>query len=91
MLAQARAWQPAQLRSPLSFLQQIDYYPGGSQALLAERRRKLAAAKELRKQAGEHEGAITPDPLGGRPNRMLFSGGDSLTLIGRDHATTSQT
>ena len=35
----------------MSFLRPVDYYRGNSEALLAERRRKLQAARELRKQA----------------------------------------
>jgi len=34
----------------LSFLRPVDYYRGDPEALLAERRRKLQAARELRKQ-----------------------------------------
>jgi putative transposase len=38
------------LHSSLSFLRPADYYRGNPEALLAERRRKLQAARELRKQ-----------------------------------------
>ena len=38
------------LHSALSFLRPVDYYRGDPEALLAERRRKLQAARELRKQ-----------------------------------------
>ena len=38
------------LHSALSFLRPVDYYRGNPEALLAERRRKLQAARELRKQ-----------------------------------------
>ena len=36
--------------SSLSFLRPVDYYRGNSEALLAERRRRLQVARELRKQ-----------------------------------------
>jgi len=39
--------------SSLSFLRLVDYYRGSPEALLAERRRKLHAAGELRKQEPE--------------------------------------
>jgi transposase InsO family protein len=38
------------LHSSLSFLRPVDYYRGDPEALLAERRRKLQVARELRKQ-----------------------------------------
>ena len=38
------------LHSALGFLRPIDYYRGNPEALLAERRRKLATAREIRKQ-----------------------------------------
>jgi transposase InsO family protein len=38
------------LHSSLSYLRPADYYRGNPEALLAERRRKLRAARELRKQ-----------------------------------------
>jgi len=38
------------LHSSLSFLRPVDYYRGDPEALLAERRRKLCVARELRKQ-----------------------------------------
>ena len=38
------------LHSALSFLRPVDYYRGNPEALLAERRRKLSTARELRKQ-----------------------------------------
>lgn len=38
------------LHSPLNFLRPADYYRGNPEALLAERRGKLATARELRKQ-----------------------------------------
>lgn len=38
------------LHSSLSFLRPVDYYRGDPTALLAERRRKLSTARELRKQ-----------------------------------------
>jgi transposase InsO family protein len=38
------------LHSSLSFLRPVDYYRGDPEALLAERRRKLQQARELRKQ-----------------------------------------
>jgi putative transposase len=38
------------LHSALSFLRPVDYYRGDPEALLAERRRKLRLARELRKQ-----------------------------------------
>ena len=38
------------LHSALSFLRPVDYYRGHPETLLAERRRKLATARELRKQ-----------------------------------------
>jgi putative transposase len=38
------------LHSSLSFLRPVDYYRGSPEALLAERRRKLQVARELRKQ-----------------------------------------
>jgi len=38
------------LHSGLSFLRPVDYYRGDPEALLAERRRKLSTARELRKQ-----------------------------------------
>ncbi|MFH0958498.1 MAG: hypothetical protein V1897_07315, partial [Pseudomonadota bacterium] len=38
------------LHSSLNFLRPVDYYRGNPEALLAERRRKLVTARELRKQ-----------------------------------------
>lgn len=38
------------LHSALSYLRPVDYYRGNPEALLAERRRKLQAAREIRKQ-----------------------------------------
>jgi transposase InsO family protein len=38
------------LHSSLNFLRPVDYYRGNPEALLAERRRKLITARELRKQ-----------------------------------------
>ena len=38
------------LHSALSFLRPVDYYRGNPAVLLAERRRKLKMARELRKQ-----------------------------------------
>ncbi len=38
------------LHSALMFLRPVDYYRGNPEALLAERRRKLSTARELRKQ-----------------------------------------
>lgn len=38
------------LHSSLNFLRPVDYYRGNPEALLAERRRKLTTARELRKQ-----------------------------------------
>ena len=38
------------LHSSLNFLRPLDYYRGNPEALLAERRRKLTTARELRKQ-----------------------------------------
>ena len=38
------------LHSSLSYLRPVDYYRGNPEALLAERRRKLQAARQLRKQ-----------------------------------------
>ena len=44
------AYNRVRLHSALSFLRPVDYYRGDPEALLAERRRKLQAARELRKQ-----------------------------------------
>ena len=44
------AYNNVRLHSALSFLRPVDYYRGDPEALLAERRRKLQAARELRKQ-----------------------------------------
>lgn len=44
------AYNHVRLHSALSFLRPTDYYRGNPEALLAERRRKLQAARELRKQ-----------------------------------------
>ena len=44
------AYNSVRLHSALSFLRPVDYYRGNPEALLAERRRKLQAARELRKQ-----------------------------------------
>ncbi len=44
------AYNHVRLHSALSFLRPVDYYRGNPDALLAERRRKLQAARELRKQ-----------------------------------------
>ena len=44
------AYNHVRLHSALSFLRPVDYYRGNPEALLAERRRKLQAARELRKQ-----------------------------------------
>jgi putative transposase len=57
-LVQARAviaeiiddYNHIRLHSALSFLRPVDYYRGNPEALLAERRRKLRTARELRKQ-----------------------------------------
>jgi len=38
------------LHSSLQFLRPVDYYRGDPETLLAERRRKLVQARELRKQ-----------------------------------------
>lgn len=38
------------LHSSLKYLRPVDYYRGNPEALLAERRRKLQSARELRKQ-----------------------------------------
>lgn len=38
------------LHSPLEFLRPIDYYRQNPETLLAERRRQLAIARELREQ-----------------------------------------
>lgn len=44
------AYNHHRLHSALSFLRPVDYYRGDPEALLAERRRKLREARELRKQ-----------------------------------------
>ena len=44
------AYNNVRLHSALSFLRPVDYYRGHPEALLAERCRKLQAARELRKQ-----------------------------------------
>lgn len=44
------SYNNVRLHSALSFLRPVDYYRGNPEALLAERRRKLQAARELRKQ-----------------------------------------
>jgi len=44
------AYNNTRLHSALSFLRPVDYYRGDPEALLAERRRKLQTARELRKQ-----------------------------------------
>ncbi len=44
------AYNQVRLHSALSFLRPVDYYRGDPETLLAERRRKLQAARELRKQ-----------------------------------------
>ena len=57
-LAQARtviagiseAYHTIRLRFSLSFFRLADYYRGDPETLLAERRRRLQAARELRKQ-----------------------------------------
>ena len=57
-LAQARtviagiseAYHTIRLRFSLSFFRPADYYRGDPETLLAERRRRLQAARELRKQ-----------------------------------------
>jgi len=43
-------YNDVRLHSALSFLRPVDYYRGHPEALLAERRRKLRTARELRKQ-----------------------------------------
>jgi transposase InsO family protein len=43
-------YNTARLHSALSFLRPVDYYRGDPEALVAERRRKLQQARELRKQ-----------------------------------------
>jgi len=45
-----RHYNHERLHSALQFLRPIDYYRGNPQTLLAERRRKLVTARELRKQ-----------------------------------------
>ena len=44
------AYNNVRLHSALSYLRPVDYYRGDPEALLVERRRKLQAARELRKQ-----------------------------------------
>ena len=44
------SYNNSRLHSSLSFLRPVDYYRGDPEALLAERRRKLITARELRKQ-----------------------------------------
>ena len=44
------AYNSVRLHSALLFLRPVDYYRGNPEALLAERRRKLQTARELRKQ-----------------------------------------
>ena len=44
------AYNSVRLHSALSYLRPVDYYRGNPETLLAERRRKLQAARELRKQ-----------------------------------------
>ncbi len=44
------SYNNVRLHSALSFLRPVDYYRGNPEALLAERRRNLQAARELRKQ-----------------------------------------
>ena len=44
------SYNNTRLHSSLSFLRPVDYYRGDPEALLAERRRKLITARELRKQ-----------------------------------------
>ncbi len=44
------AYNQVRLHSALSFLRPVDYYRGDPETLLAERRRTLQAARELRKQ-----------------------------------------
>ena len=44
------AYNNIRLHSALSFLRPVDYYRGDPEALLAQRRRKLQTARELRKQ-----------------------------------------
>ncbi len=46
----SRSTNTIRLHSALSFLRPADYYRGDPESLLAERRRKLQAARELRKQ-----------------------------------------
>jgi putative transposase len=43
-------YNDVRLHSALMFLRPVDYYRGNPEALLAERRRKLSTARELRKQ-----------------------------------------
>jgi len=45
-----RRYNHERLHSALSYLRPVDYYRGNPEALLAERRRKLQQARELRKQ-----------------------------------------
>jgi len=45
-----RHYNHERLHSSLNFLRSVDYYRGNPDALLAERRRKLQQARELRKQ-----------------------------------------
>ena len=45
-----RHYNHERLHSSLSYLRPVDYYRGNPEALLAERRRKLQEARELRKQ-----------------------------------------
>lgn len=45
-----RRYNHERLHSSLSYLRPVDYYRGNPEALLAERRRKLQEARELRKQ-----------------------------------------
>ena len=46
----SEAYHTIRLRFSLSFFRLADYYRGDPETLLAERRRRLQAARELRKQ-----------------------------------------
>ena len=45
-----RSYNHHRLHSSLNFLRPVDYYRGNPESLLAERRRKLTTARDLRKQ-----------------------------------------
>lgn len=66
-------YNQVRLHSSLNFLRPVDYYRGDPEALLAERRRRLTTARELRKQ----------ENLKLRQRRLPFPAGETVAYSDR--------